>query len=199
MRNYKLIGLTGPTGSGKTSVAKCLSALGCYVIDADKLYAENVLTNWACKKLLSLEFGTDIIDSNGEVDKKLLAQRAFANPQNTAKLNEVTHPFIYAEMIKVLNNLKTESFDIIILDAAVLFESGCDILCDKTISVLASKQKRITRIMQRDNITEEQATLRMAAQQEDEFYIDRADIVFYNDDSFEDLKKQIEQIFDKIS
>ena len=91
-----VIGLTGPTGAGKSSVAKELAALGCAVVDCDRIARQVTDSCVPCLQSLAEEFGSDILQE-GVLDRKLLAARAFASPEKTRKLNELTHPWILGE------------------------------------------------------------------------------------------------------
>lgn len=175
-----VIGLTGPTGAGKSTVAAALEKAGCVIIDADQI-AREVVTYPGCIAELKAEYGDDIIDANGGLNRRLLAQRAFSSPKNAARLNEITHPKIMDEVIRRITAVQQRGAmggKVIVLDAALLFESGADRLCTVTIAVTAPLEIRLSRIMQRDSIPLDLAKARMGAQQESAYYNDRANYVF---------------------
>lgn len=175
--NKPMIGLTGPTGAGKSTVAAAFLELGCAVIDAD-LLAREAVQSPDCIAALSREFGADIVFEDGTLDRHLLAKRAFSSPERTGRLNQITHPAIKEETVRRIGELRHSAVKAIILDAPLLFESGADSLCDTTVAVTAPPETRLKRIMRRDGITKEAAEERMNAQNPNEFYEKQAEYVF---------------------
>ncbi|MBR3148756.1 MAG: threonylcarbamoyl-AMP synthase [Eubacterium sp.] len=182
------IGLTGGTGAGKGYVCKRLEELGFNVIDTDSVAREVVKKGSPLLKKLADEFGRDII-KDAELDRALLAGRAFESRERTDALNKIMHPAII-ERCKAL--AKTPS----VLDAPQLFEAHAEELCYKVIAVSAPEKVRIERIIRRDGITEEKARERINAQLDDEYYRSRSDFVIENDGS--DIDKQINDIINQI-
>lgn len=172
-----VIGLTGPTGAGKSTVADAFEALGCNIIDADKI-AREVVSQPDCLSDLREEFGSDIVNSDGSLNRKLLSERAFENTQRTQRLNELTHPRILDEILRQIDTGKKSGAMAIILDAPLLFESGSDRFCDVSIAVTAPKELRLSRIMQRDSIPKELAEARIGVQNPDSYFNERADYLF---------------------
>ena len=164
-----VIGLTGPTGAGKSTVAAAFASLGCDVIDCDCV-AREITDTPACLSALQDAFGSDVA-SNGILNRPLLAERAFADAVSSQKSNDVTHPLIMEE---VRRRIAASGRDIVVVDAALLFESGADALCHVTVAVVADPALRMQRIMRRDGITEAQARARMDAQQPNAYYTERA-------------------------
>lgn len=181
----KIYGLTGKTGAGKSTVAEKLSALGFYVIDGDKIARSITEKGKPAISLLANEFGCDIIESDGSLNRKLLASRAFKDKESTAKLNGITHPIIKAEFEAEIIKAENNGYAYAVIDAAALLESSCKDLCEKIIVVTAPEEIRLERILQRDSITKEQALTRMNAQFLDEYYNEKADILIRNYPPFE--------------
>lgn len=181
-----VLGLTGPTGSGKTTAGQKAKKLGWYVIDCDKVAREAVKDKTALCALKNA-FGDDITDQNGELNRKILAQRAFSSEQNTELLNKTLLPFV-VELVK--KKIDDSNSDKILLDAPTLFESGADALCSKICAVLSSKENRLVRIMKRDNIDEQSALLRMSAGKSDEYYKSKTMHIIYNDTDTKTLEQQ---------
>lgn len=177
MTKPMILGLTGPTGAGKSTAARALSEGGCRVIDADRVAREVVRPGSGCLIELAREFGGDIVKPDGGLNRALLARRAFATQEKTRRLNAITHPWITEEIRSLIQRYKYEGAAITVLDAPLLFESGEHALCDAVAVVTAPDQIRMRRIMERDGISEEQARLRMSAQPEDAFYTQQADYV----------------------
>ena len=163
-----IIGLTGPTGAGKSTWTAALKDLGCRIIDCDQL-AREAVQNPECMKNLQQAFGEDLISADG-LNRKELAKRAFQDAAHTKLLNQITHPVIRALLEKKLQSLSKESVPAIIIDAPQLFESGLDSRCDFIAAVLAPKEIRIKRLQKRDGISAEEVLSRMSVQYSDDFF-----------------------------
>lgn len=169
-----IIGLTGPTGSGKSSASSEAQNQGFKVIDCDKLARVAVEKGTEGLVKLTQVFGDDILNPDGTLNRKVLAQKAFSSAENTKLLNETLLPII-AKMVKA-----EATGEYVLLDAPTLFESGIDSICDSTIAVLADRDIRFERIMKRDNMDEDAANLRINAGKNEDFYKAKADYIIYN-------------------
>lgn len=192
----KVYGLTGKTGAGKSTVAEKLEKMGFCVIDGDKIARSITEKGKPAISMLANEFGCDIIEDDGSLNRKLLASRAFKDRESTAKLNAITHPIIKAEFGKELRKAEAEGFSFAVIDAAALLESSCKDLCEKIIVVTAPEEIRLSRILLRDGITKEQALIRINAQFPDEYYNEKADILIRNYPPYE---KEIELILKELT
>ncbi|MBQ8731735.1 MAG: dephospho-CoA kinase [Oscillospiraceae bacterium] len=181
-----LVGLTGQTGAGKSTVSELLQKEGFGRIDADAVSRTVCGPGMPCVLALAEAFGEEILLPGQVLDRRGLAKKAFSSPENTALLNRITHPFIKEEIRRQTVEAFREA-DILLLDAPTLYESGCDSLCGYVIAVIADPQIRRERILSRDGITPQEAERRMSAQGGDEFYTARADLVIRNDGSLEEL------------
>ncbi len=186
----KIIGLTGLTGAGKSTVAQRLMAYGCYHIDADKVAKDVINNSEKVKNKLKERFGDDVINADGTTNRSLLATRAFKDEESTNALNEITHPAVTEEIKKIIEQKKNDGIRAVIIDAIALFESGEDSLCDFTVAVVAPLDIRLERIMARDNITKEKALERINAQKDESFFTKRANFVLWNYPPY-DLDKEI--------
>ena len=193
------IGLTGPTGAGKSTVAEWLLAAGLPVIDADKVAREITLPGEPALLALAQAFGADILLPDGSLDRKKLAGRAFSDPNNTARLNAITHPAITEKIEAAFATYKAAGEKAVVLDAPLLFESALDKVCDHTVAVLAAKKLRLARIRERDHLSEDAAKTRMNAQPADDFYTARAEIILHNDGDPDTLKRQTERLLSQIA
>ncbi|MEE3374909.1 MAG: dephospho-CoA kinase, partial [Acutalibacteraceae bacterium] len=143
---------------------------------------------------LAAVFGKDILKEDGTLDRALLAERAFATPEETKLLNGVTHPEILRLINKKINGAFFDGYEGVILDASQLFESGLNERCTLVVSVVAPEEVRLKRIMERDGISEEKARLRMSAQYPEEFFRTHSNYVIENTGTAEDLKLQLRQL-----
>lgn len=187
----EIYGLTGGSGSGKSSAAKILKEKGFFVIDAD-ITAREIL-NGDVLKQLKIAFGNSVINSDGTLNRKALAKIVFADEDKLSLLNSITHPKIAQSIMKTI---ETCDYTNVIIDAAALLvcKPLMDI-CDKIIVVCANKETRISRIMKRDCLTYEEAVARIDSQMTDEEMIKLADIVWYNDGTIENLRSTISDCF----
>lgn len=180
-----VIGLTGPTGAGKSSAADIARQLKIKVIDCDKIARKAVEKGSKGLSALVAAFGEDILSCDGTLNREALAERAFSSKEKTQLLNDTIFPFI-TELVKG----EIDS-PVVILDAPTLFESGIDGICNTTIAVLADLPSRKTRIMERDGIDEAHATLRINAGNQDEFYIQNAKHIIYNNSGISDFQPKM--------
>ena len=169
----KLIGLTGKTGAGKSTVSKMLEGFGAFIIDGDKVAREVLNLSPDLELKLKAAFGSDIYE-NGVLLRKELAKRAFSSHENTELLNSIFHPVINKRLFELSNEaFKTHS--VAVVDAAAVIESGFYKSCDCLITVYAPESIRLERIMRRDSLTKEEAMRRINAQKDDEFYFSKSD------------------------
>lgn len=185
------LGLTGPTGAGKSYAAKALAKRGFQIISADEAARRVTEKGSPVLKELCKAFGEDILLQNGELDRKKLAERAFAAPDKTQLLNAITHPAI----LKTAREARTQPLTV--FDAPQLFESGAEKDCFKTVCVLAGEKTRKARIMARDEIGEEAAERRMAAQFDEAFFVSHTDFALTSEDG-DDIEAQIDKILEAI-
>lgn len=191
-----VVGLTGPTGAGKSELCAFLSQAGLPSINADKVYHDLLSPPSPCLDALVKRFGSSILEPDGTLDRRALASIVFSAGAEKAheELNTITHKFVKQKMFEILSEYSKASCRAVILDVPLLFESSFDRECDLTVAILADKDSRIERIMKRDNIEYFDAVSRVNAQQSDDFYISRADIVIRNDLGPEELEATAQKI-----
>lgn len=182
------IGLTGPTGAGKGFVGEELKKRGFKIIDCDYYVRKAEEKGSPVLEELAAEFGDDIL-TDGELNRRLLAQRAFESKEKTDALNRIVHP-------KVIELCRQQADGLCVLDAPQLFEANAQDDCYKVITVVAPDEMRLERILKRDNLTARQAFIRMNAQFDNDYYIKRSDYVIYNDGR--DIINQIDKIMEAI-
>ncbi len=187
-----IIGLTGPTGAGKSCVSAVAEELGFKIIDCDKLARIAVEKGTAGLSALVKAFGNEILQSDGTLDRKALAKVAFKSRENTELLNKTLLPHIVLLMKKRANTEK------VLLDAPTLYESGIDSMCTAVIAVLANEETRLKRIIVRDGIDETAARLRISAGKTDEFYKSKTDYIIYNNGGQNDFRGRFLAIIEEI-
>ncbi len=187
----QIIGLTGPTGAGKSSLKAVAEEKGYYVVDCDIIARKAVEKGTDGLKALTLAFGEEILNSDETLNRKKLAEKAFSKPENTELLNKIIFPFI----IKLVEE-EIKQHHRVVLDAPTLFESGIDSICTKTVAVLADKRVRLERILNRDLIDENHALLRINAGKSDDFYLEKADVVLYNNENIEELNAKFSKLLE---
>lgn len=198
MRNYTIIGLTGPTGAGKSTAAQFFEKNGFVIVDADKIARLALSAGSSCLTQVCGVFGNDILNGDGSLNRRKLAQRAFADKESTQMLNDITHPWIFLRVLRECRQNIDNGKNRILFDAPVLFESFSDIMCDVVVSVVAPKEIRLERLVQRDGLSAEQIKKRMSAQHDNDFYISRSDFVIDGSLSFDEIGAAVSEIVQKL-
>ena len=170
-----IFGITGGTGCGKTTVLNILSEMGFHVLDCDQLYHNLLKTSVPMLRAINTTFPGVV--QNGILQRKLLGQKVFSDKKALGLLNATVWPFVYSAVKQQIDAAAPQNCAI---DAIGLFESGLADLCTHTIAVTAPTDVRISRLIARDNISEEYAALRIQAQEENETFAAKCDIVLDN-------------------
>ena len=193
------VGLTGGIGSGKSTASKFFEKLGAFILDADK-EAKNLLEkNEIVQHEVISEFGTDIINTTGKVDKNKLARVAFQDVDHQRRLNSVVHPYIYDLIDKTFDKVLNDGkYAVFIIDAAMIYESGYDIHLDYIIVITAQLKNRMERALARNTLTREEILKRIEFQWPEEEKVGMADFVIHNDDSEKELNDNIKSIIKKL-
>ena len=173
----KIIGLCGGSGSGKGLVGKIFSDNGYFVIDTDKVYRELVDNKSLCLDALVSEFGGDILNDNGTLDRKKMASIVFSDKKKHSRLNEITHKFVLARVREMIKNSERDNWSGVVVDAPMLYESGFDKECDFVIAIICETNTRVERIILRDKITRDNAIKRISSQLSDAELISKADFI----------------------
>jgi len=184
-----VVGLTGQSGAGKTTIAKTFEEEGFVTIICDEV-AHKVISSPTVLANLTAHFGSEILNDDGTLNRRMLAAKAFASEAGTTALNNITHPPILDAISEEIDRLFIAGNKYILVDAPTLFESGADAFCDKKVAVLAAEDLRRERIIRRDNLTAEEAARRMSAQKDDSFFKLRCDYCLMNNGTEEQLAKQ---------
>lgn len=190
----EIIGITGQTGAGKSTVCRALTARGAYHIDADAVAKSLYRKGAPILTELQNAFGSQILTTDGELDRPALAAAAFRDSASTARLNRIVHPAVTEKIRAMIDEQHKKGVKCVLIDAIALFESGEATLCDRTVGVIAPESVRLARITARDGISEADALLRIRAQQEESFYIAHCDDVIRNYPPYT-LESEIQRVF----
>ena len=195
----KIIGLCGGSGSGKGEVARMLREAGCLHLDADAIYHSFISGDSDCLRELADEFGKEIIAPNGALDRKKLAAIVFADgaEEKRQRLNTISHRYVLEEIRRRIADAENE-YTVAVVDAPLLFESGFNAECDAIISVIAPRDARIARIVERDGLTSEQAARRIDAQLDEEFLRSHSNFTIENKHDLSALALKVEKIIEII-
>jgi len=187
------IGLTGGIGSGKSTASSYLEKIGSYIFDADS-EAKIILAN--SEKVQSdiiEEFGSDVLDGDGNIDKGKLARVAFQDKDHQLLLNAIIHPYVFREMDKQFEDISTKGkHSSFVVDGAVILESGLDQHLDFILLIASLLKFRVERALKRGNLAREDILNRIELQWTDEEKSEMADYTIHNNGSQKDLKEKIE-------
>ena len=191
-----IIGITGSSGAGKSTICEILEMeYQAKIINADKIARRLSYENDDYLTEIVASFGTEILLDTGELDRRKLADIIYKSEEKRKDLNAITFKYIIAEIEREIRETQEK---LIIIDAPLLFEANMQSLCDVTIAVITRNLEiQITRIMERDAITKEQAINRLKAQHSNEFYISKFNYSIVNEGNIQEVEKQITAILEK--
>ena len=191
----RVFGITGGSGSGKSTVSAMLAEMGVYIIDTDKIARQVVEKGSECLTELCSAFGAEILKPDGSLDRKRLASIAFADKEKTALLSRITHKYIKAETERLIANSAAE---LIGIDGAVIIGSPIEPACEKLVLVTSDRDVRLKRITERDGLTTAEAKKRIGAQPEEDFYRKKADYIIDNSTDTDALRRQTAELINKL-
>ena len=192
-----VVGLTGQSGAGKTTVCDTFEKSGFAVINADIVAREVMSKGSKCLEETVNVFG-DILLGDGSLDRKKLAGIVFSDTDKLRIYENIIFPYIISSIKEKINIFKKEMYNYVLLDAPTLFESKADNLCDIIVSVIADREIRIERILKRDSITLDEAESRLNSQKNDDFYIEKSDYVIRNNGSLSELENNTINVVNSI-
>lgn len=194
----KIIGITGPTGAGKTTALRAVTDLGGCVIDCDQVYHQLLEESAPMRNELTERFGSGILDSEQRLDRKKLGALVFQDKALLTDLNTITHRYVRQRVEELLRTAQAEGRPLAAVDAIALIESGLGTLCDAVVGILAPPEVRVRRIMARDGISEDYARMRVKAQQSDAFFQQNCTAILQNTGEEAGLTRQAKALFEKI-
>ena len=191
----RVIGLTGGIGTGKTVVSQILRELGAEVIEADRVGHEAYQPGTEAWQAVVREFGQDVLQPSGEIDRKRLGAVVFGDPKALERLNAIMHPRIYRMVEERLAKLRVHGVRAAVVEAAILIEAGWTPLVDEVWVVTAEEEEVIRRLQGRTALSEEQVRSRMRSQMSSAERVAHADVVIENKRDLADLRDQIESVW----
>ncbi|MGE5508181.1 MAG: dephospho-CoA kinase [Chitinophagales bacterium] len=193
------LGLTGGLGSGKSLVSRMLGELGAAVVDADELAREAVVPLTPAWQAIVDRFGRRFLLPGGALDRRLLGQLVFSDPEARRDLEAIVHPEVRRLMDERAQRLEEAGAPVVVLDIPLLFEAGLTGEVDKIAVVYAPPETQLARVMARDGLTEEEARRRIAAQWPLSVKAPLADYVIDNSGDREATRMQVQRLWEEIT
>ena len=192
-----VIGLTGSIGTGKSEAARHLEELGASLINADQVGHEAYTPNTEAWEQVVATFGDGILQEDGEIDRKKLGAIVFSDPGQLEKLNQIMHPRMARMVADKIEVLRSQGVDVVVVEAALLFEAGWDSLVEEVWVTDSSEQIVIERLKQRNGMSEEEASKRIHYQMDRAERLERSDVVIDNSSDMAGLKNAIKELWDR--
>ncbi len=194
-----IVGLTGGVASGKSVVSQVWKEEGGYLIDADRIARELVQPRAPAWKALVKAFGKEILQEDGSIHRKKLATRVFSNPVEKDLLNRILHPRIKREINRRIKGIGQKGPKaIVVIDAALLVETGYYLNVDKVVVVTSTKKQQIERLRRRDQMDQEMARGIIDSQISGEERIKVADIIIRNEGSRMQTERKAKEVFEEL-
>jgi dephospho-CoA kinase len=190
------LGVTGGIGSGKSTVCRLFEDLGAHVFYADDVAKRLMQDDPAVRREIVAAFGAESYDAEGRLDRAYLAQQVFGNEDNVARINAIVHPRVFAAFEEAARQAAQAGVDLLVHEAALIFEAGGDQHLDAVAVVDAPEDVRVQRVVERDKVTPEQVRARMHHQLPPDELRRRADYVINNAGSKEALRAQVRAVYE---
>lgn len=194
-----MIGLTGGIGCGKTEVARLMSSWGAVVLNADDLGREIVESDTSILSALKAAFGGRFFDATGALRRTELGDYVFGDEGRKKLLNAIVHPTLWQRLRDEMNRAAAQRAPLVVVDAALIYETGLDVELETIVVVVASMDQRIDRLKRRDGLTDDQILLRIQSQMPVEEKAKRADYVITNNGTRQELEREVRRIFDLLT
>jgi dephospho-CoA kinase len=193
-----VIGLTGGIGSGKSTVSDMLRAKGAAVVYADQIGHEVYRPGAPAWQDLVDAFGRQMLDDDGQIDRRKLGQVVFSDPEARQRLDAITHPAMERMMAERLEELRRQGTRVAVLEAAILIEAGWAHLVDEVWLTVVSPALAAQRSMERSGLSREQAEARIAAQLSNEERLKHAQVVIDTDCSLAEVAQRVDELWDDL-
>jgi len=191
------LGVTGGLGSGKSTACKFLADKGAYIFDADQIAKQLMESDPDIRTEVAATFGSDLYQ-NGKLDTRKLAQRAFISEIEQRQLNDIVHPRVVEYFQQESEKLR-DQYDLVVMDAPLIFESGFDSRLDHTLLIYTKYKIRLERAIRRGNLSREDILRRIDLQMPEEDKRELAEFVIENNGTDEQLKVAVEELYDRLT
>ena len=190
-----VIGLTGGIGTGKSEVARLLESLGAAPINADQIGHEAYKPHSDTWNLVVDAFGEGILQESGEIDRRALGGIVFSDPEGMAKLNAIMHPQMASMVTDRIDSLRGDGAEVVVVEAAVLFEAGWETLVDEVWSTDSPVETVVQRLQAARGISPEEARKRIDSQMDREERLGRSDVVVDNSGDVARLERTVRELW----
>ena len=190
-----VIGLTGGIGTGKSEVARLLESLGAAPINADQIGHEAYTPHSETWNLVVDAFGEGILQETGEIDRRALGGIVFSDPEEMAKLNSIMHPQMASMVTDRIDSLRGDGAEVVVVEAAVLFEAGWETLVDEVWSTDSPVEIVVQRLQAARGISPEEARKRIDSQMDREERLGRSDVVVDNSGDVARLERTVRELW----
>ena len=192
-----VIGLTGSIGTGKSEAARQLEALGASIISADQVGHEAYTPNTEAWEHVVSAFGDEILQDDGEIDRRKLGTIVFSDPGQLERLNQIMHPRMAQMVADKVEVLRGQGVEVVVVEAALLFEAGWDSLVEEVWTTDSPEQAVIERLKVRNGMSEEETRKRMSSQMGRMERLERSDYVIENSGDMVALGIAIKELWDR--
>jgi dephospho-CoA kinase len=189
-----VVGLTGNIGCGKSSLSELLMSKNIDVIDAD-IISREIMYDKELLETIFYEFGTEIKNNDGTLNRKKLGNIVFNDDDMLMKLNSITHPAIKRKINDRIIDISNQGKNIVVIDAALLIEGKFLDLVDKLVVITCNEEVQLNRVVNRDNMTKEEALKRINSQMKQDEKIKYADYIIDNSKDMNNLKDEFDKLF----
>ena len=189
-----VVGLTGNIGCGKSSLSELLMSKNIDVIDAD-IISREIMYDKELLEIIFYEFGTEIKNNDGTLNRKKLGNIVFNDDDMLIKLNSITHPAIKRKINDRIIDISNQGKNIVVIDAALLIEGKFLDLVDKLVVITCNEEVQLNRVVNRDNMTKEEALKRINSQMKQNEKIKYADYIIDNSKDMNNLKDEFDKLF----
>jgi len=194
----KVIGLTGGIGSGKSTVSQFLAELGVVILNADEVGHKAFKPDTEIWHKVVAAFGRQIVTPDGNIDRKKLGNIVFGNPESRARLNQIMHPRMYAQVKAQLEEYRRQGTRVVVLEAPLLLEAGWASLVDEVWVTTASEATVLKRLEERSGMSQAESLTRIRSQMASEERVKYADVVINTDCSLDELKSRVKELGQKL-
>ena len=191
-----VIGLTGGIGTGKSEVTRLLQALGAIVINADRVGHEAYNPGSESWQQVVEAFGEDVLQPDGEIDRRKLGAIVFSDPEQLARLNQIMHPRMARIVAEDLEELRAQGTQVVVVEAALLYEAGWDSLVDEVWATDSPVEAVIQRLQARNGMSPEEVLKRIDSQMDRSERLDRAQVVVDNSGDVAALEETVNNLWE---